>query len=35
MKDVYTFLGVKNHGKINSVLKGDKKTYMGFYWKIK
>ena len=35
MKDAYTFLGVKNHGKINSVLKGDKKTYMGFYWKIK
>lgn len=35
MKDAYTFLGVKNKGKINSVLKGDKKTFMGFYWKTK
>lgn len=35
MKDAYTFLGVPNKGKINKVLKGDKKTFMGFYWKIK
>lgn len=35
MKEAYAFLGVRNSGKINSVLKGDRKTYMGYYWEVK
>lgn len=35
MKEAYDFLKVENKGRINQVLKGDRKTYKGFYWKIK
>lgn len=34
MKDAYAFLGVPNKGRINSVLKGERNTYKGYYWKI-
>lgn len=34
MKEAYDFLGEKNKGRINSVLKGDRMTYKGYYWKI-
>lgn len=34
MKEAYDFLGEKNKGKINSVLKGERQTYKGYYWKI-
>lgn len=34
MKEAYSFLNVKNKGKINSVLKGEKKTFKGYYWKV-
>lgn len=33
MKEAYRFLGVPNKGKINAVLKGERKTYKGYYWK--
>lgn len=32
MKEAYSFLGEKNKGKINSVLKGERNTYRGYYW---
>lgn len=35
MKEAYDFLGEKNNGRINSVLKGDRMTYKGYCWKIK
>lgn len=33
MKEAYQFLGVPNKGKINAVLKGERKIYKGYYWK--
>ena len=33
MKEAYQFLGVPNKGKINAVLKEEKKTYKGYHWK--
>lgn len=34
MKEAYDFLGEKNKGKINLVLKGERSTYKGYYWKL-
>lgn len=33
MKEAYQFLNEPNKGKINSVLKGERKSYKGYYWK--
>lgn len=34
MKEAYTYFNDTNKGKINSVLKGERKTYKGYHWKI-
>lgn len=35
MKEAYSFLGTKNKGKINQILKGNGNTYKGYFQKIK
>lgn len=34
MKEAYDFLEIPNKGKINQVIKGKRKMYMGYFWKI-
>ena len=34
MKEAYQFLNESNKGKINAVLKGERKMYKGYFWKI-
>ena len=34
MKEAYDFLGEKNKGRINAVLRGERNTYKGYYWTI-
>lgn len=34
MKEAYDFLGVSNKGRINQVIRGERKTYKGYFWKI-